>query len=304
MAALVVVLISTLCASAFEEAGSQPITDYALIEEINSLGSWVASDYFTNGLTQADLANLVATFEEDETDVHEDNWGALEDRIQIPSSFDSRVQWPNCIHPIRDQSQCGSCWAFSAVEVLSDRFCIEKGIEVVLSPQWVVNCDRRNFGCNGGYLNRAWTFLRREGSVADSCLPYSSGQSGEKSTCPTACEDGTNIRRYTASLIKRYLGPIKIQLAIMEAGPVQTSFKVYHDFMQYQSGIYTHVGGSLLGAHAVKIVGWGQENGVNYWIIANSWGRNWGEDGYFRIAFGEVGIDRRGIAGRANQVVV
>jgi len=89
----------------------------------------------------------------------------------------------------------------------------------------------------------------------------------------------------------------------MQAGPVQTTFAVYEDFMQYQSGIYTHVGGNLLGFHAVKIVGWGQENGVNYWIVANSWGTSWGEQGYFRIAFGQVGIDRRGISGRANQVI-
>lgn len=293
-----------LYVKAFEAEDSLPLTDRALIDEINSLGGWVASDYFTSDLTQADINNLVATIEEDETDVHEDDWGALEDRIEIPASFDSRQQWPSCIHPVRDQGQCGSCWAISATEVLSDRYCIEKGIEVVLSTQWVVSCDRRNLGCSGGYLNRAWTFLRREGSVADSCMSYVSGTSGDESSCPSACDDGTPLQLYTASQVKKYQGQRKMQLALMQAGPIQTSFAVHHDFLQYRSGIYTHVGGDFLGYHAVKVIGWGQEDGESYWIIANSWGINWGEMGYFRIAFGQVGIDRRGIAGRAYKVVV
>jgi len=72
---------------------------------------------------------------------------------------------------------------------------------------------------------------------------------------------------------------------------METSFNVYSDFMNYASGIYKHTSGYLEGGHAVKILGWGVEGGVNYWICANSWGTSWGEKGYFRIAYGECGID-------------
>jgi len=72
---------------------------------------------------------------------------------------------------------------------------------------------------------------------------------------------------------------------------METSFNVYSDFMNYKSGIYKHTSGYLEGGHAVKILGWGVEGGVNYWICANSWGTSWGEKGFFRIAYGECGID-------------
>jgi len=72
---------------------------------------------------------------------------------------------------------------------------------------------------------------------------------------------------------------------------METSFNVYSDFMNYKSGIYQHTSGYLEGGHAIKILGWGVEGGVDYWICANSWGTSWGEDGFFRIAYGECGID-------------
>ena len=70
-----------------------------------------------------------------------------------------------------------------------------------------------------------------------------------------------------------------------------TRFDVYQDFMSYKGGIYKHVTGYRTGGHAVKLVGYGVEDGVNYWIIANSWGPAWGEDGFFRIAWNECGIN-------------
>lgn len=78
---------------------------------------------------------------------------------------------------------------------------------------------------------------------------------------------------------------------IMAGGPVETAFTVYSDFENYAGGIYHHVSGGFAGGHAVKIVGWGSEDGVNYWKIANSWNPYWGEQGYFRIKHGDSGID-------------
>jgi len=82
---------------------------------------------------------------------------------------------------------------------------------------------------------------------------------------------------------KAYRGVSAIQGAIYSNGPIETGFTVYEDFMTYKSGIYHHITGSMLGGHAVKIVGWGTENDTPYWIIQNSWGTSWGEKGYFRM---------------------
>lgn len=87
----------------------------------------------------------------------------------VPAAFDSRTQWPGAIHPIRNQEQCGSCWAFGATEALSDRFAIETNLStnVVLAPQDLVSCDNAdgNQGCNGGYPIKAWQYMQSTGYV-------------------------------------------------------------------------------------------------------------------------------------------
>ena len=82
---------------------------------------------------------------------------------------------------------------------------------------------------------------------------------------------------------------------IIENGPVSAIFNVYEDFSDYNSGIYQHVYGRLKGSHAVKIIGWGEENGVKFWTIANSWNPRWGESGFFRMLRGknECGIEKQ-----------
>merc|ERR1711959_466723 len=116
--------------------------------------------------------------------------------------------------------------------------------------------------------------------------------------CPKKCDSGSKATfksdkwsfqgsTQTAS------GEEAIQKAIMEGGPVETAFTVYTDFANYVSGIYHHVSGGVEGGHAVRIVGWGVENGNKYWKVANSWNPYWGEKGYFRIKRGnsECGIE-------------
>ena len=93
--------------------------------------------------------------------------------------------------------------------------------------------------------------------------------------------------------------PFQIKKELMENGPIQTGFNVYEDFMHYKSGVYEFTHGKKLGGHAVKIVGWGVENGKEYWIAQNSWGVEWGEMGFFRIKFGECMFDSNGFAGLA-----
>ena len=222
----------------------------------------------------------------------------------VPTDFDSRKQWPNCIHPIRDQQQCGSCWAFSVSEVMSDRFCIASNgaIDVVLSPQYQLQCDWWDHGCNGGILSFCWSFQEGGGDATDACVPYSSGSGSVPWTCPSSCSDGSKFQRYPAkkSSAKHFSDVESAKVAIMTDGPIQAGFTVYEDFMHYKGGIYKYTSGSALGGHAVKIVGWGNEDGTDYWIVANSWNTTWGEQGFFRIAFGQCDMDSQLYAGEAN----
>jgi len=228
------------------------------------------------------------------------NYDNIAEFVTIPDSFDATANsaWDGCIHPIRDQMKCGSCWAFSASEVLSDRTCIASNgaTNVVLSPEDMVQCDGSNSGCGGGQLAAAWSYLENTGIVSDSCMPYTSGD-GTTGSCPNKCADGSNFlggkhhaKKGSSANIK---GEASIQMSIMTYGPVQTGFYVYKSFTAYKSGVYKKGLFEFipLGGHAVKIVGWGVENGVKYWKVANSWNTSWGENGYFRIIRGTNSCD-------------
>merc|ERR1719382_1761652 len=119
--------------------------------------------------------------------------------------------------------------------------------------------------------------------------------------CPRTCDSGASSEhsdfasdKYTfQGEVSSASGEHQIQRMIMAGGPVETAFTVYSDFENYAGGIYHHVTGEMAGGHAVKFVGWGEENGVKYWKVANSWNPYWGEKGYFRILRGtnEGGIE-------------
>lgn len=226
------------------------------------------------------------------------------DSANIPKEFDSRKQWPDCIRPVRDQKHCGSCWAFSSSTVLADRLCIaSKGaIKIDLSPEDQVACDTGNLGCKGGLLDKTWKYLEETGIVAEDCFPYTSAN-GEVPSCPNKCTaNGIAYKKFKAvkGSSRPFTCPTQIQKEIMANGPIQTGFIVYEDFTHYKNGIYEHVHGEKMGGHAVNIVGWGEEDGKKYWIAGNSWGPNWGENGYFRIGFDQCFFDSNGYAGQAD----
>lgn len=228
-------------------------------------------------------------------------------------TFDSRTQWPGCVHAIRNQEQCGGCWAFGATEALSDRFAIATNLatNVTLSPQDLVSCDTdQNQGCNGGYPLVAWQYMQSTGVVADDCYPYTSGGgntgncliSSSNPSC-SACGGSGNFQLYQASSAYSVgTRVIDLQNEIMTNGPIEVTFEVYQDFMSYSSGVYIHTTGALVGGHAVKMIGWGILNGVTYWTVANSWGTTWGMDGFFLIKRGTnmCGIESAGVAGLAD----
>jgi len=256
----------------------------------------------------------------------------------IPDNFDSEQNWPHCakvIGDIRDQSNCGCCWAFAGAEAASDRMCIATNASILLplSAEDVCFCAESD-GCNGGMIDTPWSHIKHSGAVtggqyhgtgpfgAGMCSDYSlphchhhgpqgsdpypaEGQPGcpsaSSALCPKKC-DASAAAEHSDFLGDKYAfhgmiatagGETEIQRMIMAGGPVETAFTVMSDFENYVSGIYHHVTGGPAGGHAVKFVGWGVEDGVKYWKVANSWNPYWGEKGYFRIRRGhnEGGIE-------------
>jgi len=253
---------------------------------------------------------------------------------ELPTEFDPRVKWPKCqsISMIWDQGGCGSCWAFGAVSAMSDRICIhspsnDEPLQVHVSPENLLSCCFScGFGCNGGFPGAAWSYWHRKGLVTgglygsqDGCQPYilkpcehhvngtrgPCEEGGRTPKCHHYCENKSYNTKYKDDLThgqKAYSMPEKpkdIMVELMTNGPVEAAFTVFADFPNYKSGVYQHVSGGALGGHAIRILGWGEENGTPYWLVANSWNSDWGDKGTFKILRGSdhCGIESGVVAG-------
>jgi len=222
-----------------------------------------------------------------------------------PASFDCRTQWPGCagdINDVRDQGQCGSCWAVAAAEVYTDRACIatKDNVNMPYSSWDVGTCCKPcapGEACQGGYPNRAWDWLASTGVCTGGpvtnrtgCKPYPTGFGDE--ACHASCSNTDYKTPYAQDKRKASsswgvpddIG--QIQAALMKGGPLEATFVVYNDFFNYHSGVYQHKTGGMAGRHAVRLIGWGMEGTTPYWMVANSWGTSWGMNGWFKILRG------------------
>jgi cathepsin B len=249
----------------------------------------------------------------------------------LPDQFDPRTQWPNCptLKEIRDQGSCGSCWAFGAVSAMSDRICIASGgnSNAEISAEDLLSCcDSCGDGCNGGFPEAAWSFFQDTGIVTgglynsqQGCRPYSIEAcehhiNGSRPPCkkeldPTPkcvhkCEASYKVtynkdKHFGTTVYSVDSDETQIMTELMKHGPIEAAFTVYDDFPLYKSGVYKHTSQTALGGHAVKMIGWGVEGGVKYWLVANSWNTDWGDNGYFKIIRGinECGIESELVAG-------
>ncbi|KAK2184718.1 hypothetical protein NP493_255g00017 [Ridgeia piscesae] len=202
--------------------------------------------------------------------------------VALPTSFDARRQWPRFIHPVLDQGNCAASWAFSTISVASDRLSIHSGgaLRQPLSPQNLISCnnDRQQRGCEGGYLGRAWWYMRHTGVVSEACYPFESGDTRAAGRCqlhrPVRHARARVVcpsNGVTTSKVFRASPPYRIapnerdiMKEIMVNGPVQATMEVKEDFYMYRSGVYRyslpadHVASNhrRTGFHSVKILGY------------------------------------------------
>jgi cathepsin B len=271
------------------------------------------------GMSREDLLKLLGTRFDEPEDAPK-KW--MINREQVPDSFDARDNWPVCkdvIGFIRDQSACGSCWAVSSAEVMTDRTCIKSNgtAKVYISDEDILSCcPTCGFGCGGGWPIQAFKFWNNPGVVSggpygskDGCRPYSiapDAHSAATPKCVRQCQQGYPVaypqdEHRGSTYFSIQGGAAGMQQEILKNGPIVACFNVYEDFYHYTSGVYHHVSGSFLGGHAVKVVGWGIEKNVPYWLVANSWNVTWGQQGYFKIqrANDECGFESQALAGLA-----
>lgn len=185
------------------------------------------------------------------------------------------------VTPVKDQANCGSCWDFAATGAFESSVLILTGAELDLSEQQVLSCNTGGSSCGGGWMEDAYALFAGYGAVLENCMPY---QADDNVPCTQEnCEPVAWIASWED--IPNNVSSIKNALL---TGPVSTTFMVWPDF---QWNCYWHNDTGDLN-HAVVIVGWDDNmcGGQGAWIIKNSWGTSWGDNGYFYMPYGSCGI--------------
>lgn len=199
-----------------------------------------------------------------------------------PPAIDWRaIGKKNYVTGIRDQRSCGSCVAHATCAAIEARINIEED-----KPGRDLNLSEANlFNCGGGSCANGWNFVPALNYASKSGLGLEKDQpyNPANSVCKPI-KKYYKVRSFSAASTT-----VARKQALSTRGPVIAGFSVFEDFTYYKSGVYRHVAGDFLGYHAVCVVGYSDKN--QCWIVKNSWGPSWGEKGYFRIGYGECGMD-------------
>ena len=218
---------------------------------------------------------------------------AAQSASAAPAAFDLRnANGKNYITAVKDQGSCGSCVSFGSVATVegTTRFRNDKpDLAIDLSEAHLFYCHARQQGrnCgNGWWVPPALDAFKNIGVSDEACYPYVAGDQN----CSNLCSDWqTRAVKITSST--ELVTAAKMKEWLSTKGPLVACYSVYEDFFAYKSGVYRHVTGYLAGGHCVCCVGYDDVAGC--WICKNSWSTAWGDSGYFRIAYGECGIDAR-----------
>lgn len=208
-----------------------------------------------------------------------------------PASIDWRSK--GAVTTVKDQGQCGSCWTFSSTGAMEGAWAIAKGQLVDLSEQELVDCAGLKYGsmgCNGGQMEGAFKFIIENGQCAASSYPYTA-KDGSCHSCSAVAH---------ASSCSDVLPNDQVSMkAAVAQQPVAVAIEADTKYFQsYSGGILTSSSCGTNLDHGVLTVGYGEENGQKYWLVKNSWGTTWGDNGYVKIARSESKTDA-GICGIA-----
>jgi C1A family cysteine protease len=205
--------------------------------------------------------------------------------------YDAEVDWRSKdggkVSPVKDQGTCGSCVSFGTVGMLEAMALIEKNVLLDLSEADLHFCSSHGANCNGWYPSFALQAVKSRGVCDEAHFPYASAFANGDPHCVSAPDRSSHIYRFNKSSWQVFDAYRKDYLT--HHGPMVACLTVYDDFFSYGGGVYHHVTGIRAGGHCILVVGYSQSQGC--WICKNSWGTGWGEAGFFKIAYGECGID-------------
>lgn len=222
------------------------------------------------------------------------------DLNSLPSSIDWRDQ--GVVSPIRDQGQCGSCWAFSGTATVESAVAIKTGELLDLSEQESVDCSTfkngyTNIGCNGGMYDTMWKYVKDNGGIcSEESYPYTSGTTKKTGTCQKTCDPIPETK--VSSYVTVKPGSDESMMSALTVEPVSIAIEAdTKSFQLYKSGVYNDFEGCGTNLdHAVVLVGYGSSYDGDYYILRNSWGTTWGENGYMRISRGS-NYETKGMCG-------
>ena len=207
-------------------------------------------------------------------------------------NFAPEVDWRNRngnhVTKVKDQKSCGSCVSFCTVATVESMASIEHGQQLDLSEADLHFCSAHGANCGGWWPGNAYNVLKTRGVPDDACFPYASAFDGSgKPSCKTSPDRDARAVKITESTT--LVSAVDRKNWLTNVGPCCAVMYVFNDFFAYGGGVYHHVSGELAGLHCVEVIGYSEAE--KCWICKNSWGTEWGDGGFFKIAYGEAGID-------------
>jgi len=204
--------------------------------------------------------------------------------VTVPDEVDWRSH--GYVTPVKNQGQCGSCWAFSATGSLEGQNFKKTSLLISYSEQNLVDCSyvEGDDGCNGGLMDDAFTYVKQNNGIdTETCYKYKAKDEkkckfNSSSECVKGfCSGFTDIETGNEAQLKEAAGTV---------GPISVAIDASHEsFQLYESGVYSEPSCSSTELdHGVLVVGYGTEDGADYWLVKNSWGEQWGEEGYIKMS--------------------